>query len=131
MSENNIDGTNWLKEVARLHSEDIKQQSIDLEIQYFMLDNGCFCGVSNEIMCEIAIDVVKACNDDLIYFGGYTNGCDGYLPTADEYDKGGYEVLHSYLIYYIYHGTVMPLNRDTAEKLVRTVTEHWRNRKYI
>jgi len=123
MSENNIDGTNWLKEVARLHSEDIKQQSIDIEIQYFMLDNGCFCGVSNEIMCELAVDVVKECNDDLIYFGGYTNGCDGYLPTADEYDKGGYEVLHSYLIYYIY--------RDTADKLVRTVTEHWRKRKYI
>lgn len=129
MSENNIDGTNWLKEVARLHSESIKKQSIDIEIQYFMINNGCFCGVPNEIMCELAVDVVKACNDDFIYFGGYTNGCDGYLPTADEYDKGGYEVLHSYLIYYIYHGTVMPLNRDTADKLVRIVTEHWRKRK--
>lgn len=74
MRENNIDGTNWLKEVARLHSENIKQQSKDIEIQYFILNNGCFCGVSNEIMCELAVDVVKACNDDLIYFGAYTNG---------------------------------------------------------
>lgn len=125
MRENNIDGTNWLKEVARLHSENIKQQSKDIEIQYFMVNNGCFCGVSNEIMCELAVDVVKACNDDLIYFGAYTNGCDGYLPTAKEYDKGGYEVLHSYLIYYIYHGIVMPFNRDSADKLVRIVTEQW------
>jgi len=78
---------------------------------------------------KLPVDVVKACNDDFIYFGGYTNGCDGYLPTADEYDKGGYVVLHSYLIYYIYHGTVMPLNRDTAAKLVRIVTEHWRRMK--
>ncbi len=129
MSENNIDGTNWLKEVTRLHNENIKQQSTDIESQYFMLDNGCFCGVSNEIMCELAIDVVKACNDDLIYLGAYTNGCDGYLPTADEYDKGGYEVLHSYLIYYIYNGIVMPLNRDTADKLVRIVSEQWRKMK--
>lgn len=129
MSENNIDGTNWLKEVTRLHNGNIKKQSTDIEIQYFMLDNGCFCGVSNEIMCELAIDVVKACNDDLIYLGAYTNGCDGYLPTADEYDKGGYEVLHSYLIYYIYNGIVMPLNRDTADKLVRIVTGQWRKMK--
>lgn len=126
MRENNIDGTSWLKEVARLNNENIKQQSTDIEIQYFMLNNGCFCGVSNEIMCELAVDVVKNCNDDLIYFGAYTNGCDGYLPTAYEYDKGGYEVLHSYLIYYIYSGIVMPLNRDTADKLVRLVTEQWR-----
>lgn len=129
MSENNIDGTNWLKEVARLHSENITQQSKDIEIQYFMLNDGCFCGVSNEIMCELAVDVVKACNNEFIYLGGYTNGCDGYLPTAHEYDKGGYEVLHSYLIYYIYHGTVMPLNRDTADKLVRIVTENWMKMK--
>lgn len=129
MSENNIDGTKWLEEIDRLHSENIKKQRSEIEIQYFMLDNGCFCGVPNEIMCELAVDVVKACNDSYIYLGGYTNGCDGYLPTAEEYDKGGYEVLHSYLIYYIYHDTVMPLNRDTADKLVITVAEHWRKIK--
>lgn len=55
MSENNIDGTNWLKEVARLNNENI--------------------------------------------------------------------------IYYIYHGTVMPLNRDTADNLVSIVTEQWRKMK--
>jgi hypothetical protein len=80
-------------------------------------------------MCEIAVEVVKECNDNFIYLGGYTNGCDGYLATADEYDKGGYEVLYSYLIYYIYHDTVMPLNRDTADKLIRIVTEQWRRMK--
>jgi hypothetical protein len=126
MHENNIDGTNWLKEITSLHSKNIKQQRAEIEIQYFVLNNGCFCGVPNEIMCEIAVEVVKECNDNFIYLGGYTNGCDGYLPTADEYDKGGYEVLHSYLIYYIYHDTVMPLNRDTADKLIRIVTEQWR-----
>ncbi|HVM72102.1 MAG TPA: hypothetical protein VMT91_10095 [Anaerolineales bacterium] len=125
MRESHIEGTKWLEEVQRLHNENIKQQSTDIEIQYFMLNNGCLCGVANEIMCELAVDLVKACNDEFIYFGGYTNGCDGYLPTAEEYDKGGYEVFHSYLIYYIYHGRVMPLNRDTADKLVRIVTKQW------
>ncbi len=127
--ENNIDGTNWLAEITRLHSENIKKQSAEIEIQYFRLNNGCFCGVPNEIMCELAVDTVNACDNEYIYLGGYTNGCEGYLPTAKEYDKGGYEVLHSYLIYYIYFGTVMPLNRDTAEKLVKTVTDQWRKIK--
>lgn len=126
MRESNIEGTKWLEEVERLHNEKIKQQSTDIEIQYFVLNSGCFCGVANEIMCELAVDVARACNDNFIYFGGYTNGCDGYLPTAEEYDKGGYEVFHSYLIYFVYHGRVMPLNRDTAEKLVRTVTKKWK-----
>ena len=30
---------------------------------------------------------------------GYTNGVVGYVPTADEFPKGGYEVLHAYRIY--------------------------------
>jgi len=129
MRENNIEGTKWLEEVIRLHNENIRQQKAEIEIQYFILNKGCFCGVPNEVMCELAVDVVKECNDELIYFGGYTNGCDGYLPTAEEYDKGGYEVLHSYLIYYIYHDRVMHLNRDTADKVVKIVTEEWNKRK--
>ncbi len=123
MSQNHINGTSWLKEVDRLHNEGISQQSAEIETQYFMLNDGCLCGVPSEIMCELAVEVAHACNSPLIYFGGYTNGCDGYLPTAEEYDKGGYEVLHSYLIYYIYHGRVMPLNRDTADKLVQLATK--------
>lgn len=130
MRQNNIDGTNWLKEVQRLNRKNIKKQSKEIEIQYLVLDNGCFCGVPNEIMCELAVDVVKTCNDNFIYFGGYTNGCGGYLANAHEYDRGGYEVLHSYLIYYIYHGTVMPLNRDTSDKLVSIVSEKWLETKY-
>lgn len=125
MNENSIDGSKWLKEINRLHSEGIKQQSKDIEIQYFKLNEGCLCGVANEIICEIAVEVAKVCHNELIYLGGYTNGCDGYLPTAEEYDKGGYEVLHSYLIYYIYHGTVMPLNPDTAGKLVKLISKQF------
>jgi hypothetical protein len=79
MNESNIDGISWFKEVARLHNEKIKQQVAEIEIQYFILNNGCLCGVANEIMCELAVDVVKKCNNDFVYFGGYTNGCEGYL----------------------------------------------------
>lgn len=125
MLENGIDGANWLEEVSRLHNENIKQQSTEVELQYFKLDNGCLCGTAEEIMCELALDVVNECNDSLIFFGGYTNGCNGYLPSAEEYDRGGFEVLHSYLIFYLYHGRVMPLNRETADKLVKLASREW------
>ncbi len=69
-------------------------------------------------MCELAIDAAREHGADF-HLGGYTNGCDGYLPTAAEFDRGGYEVLWSYLTYYIYHGRVMPLRRDSADRLVQ------------
>lgn len=119
---NHIDGTQWLKEVERVQALHIKHQYQMIEIQYFYINDYCLCGVPNEVMCELALDIAKSCPQ--IYFAGYTNGCTGYLPTAKEYDKGGYEVLHSYLIYYIYWKTLMPLNRDTAERLVNAVLKN-------
>ena len=113
-----IDGTNWLTEVQRLLNNKVQQQIERVEIQYFSLDNGCLCGVPNEIMCEFALRAKAYIHNDLFYLGGYTNGCMGYFPTEEEYDKGGYEVYWSMLIFYIYYGRVFPLNRECASQLI-------------
>ncbi|HBF36936.1 MAG TPA: alkaline ceramidase [Firmicutes bacterium] len=126
MREAGIDGTNWIAEVKKLYLGNIRRQSAEVEMQYFILNNGCWCGVANEVMCEIALDISEKVDDQLLYFGGYTNGCNGYLPSAEEYQKGGYEVLWSYLTYYQYHGRVMPLNCDTADRLIRLITAKWK-----
>ena len=123
--EAGIDGRGWLDEVKRLHNNGIRHQWSDIEIQYFIINNGCFCGIANEAMCRIALDIQKSAQDSLLFFNGYTNGCNSYLPTAEEYDKGGYEVLWSNLVYYPYHGRVMPFNRDTADKLVREAVKNY------
>ena len=81
------------------------------------MNEGCLCGVPNEIMCEISLDAWHRSKDSLLFLNGYTNGIDSYLPTAEEYDEGGYEVLWSNLIYYPYHGRVMPLNRESARRM--------------
>ena len=116
-TEAGIDGNGWLMEVRKLREKKVFTQTADIEFQYFMLNDGCFCGVANEIMCEISLDVWQKSEDSLFFLNGYTNGIDSYLPTAEEYDKGGYEVLWSNLIYYPYHGRVMALNRDSAGQL--------------
>lgn len=120
-----IDGTSWLKEVKRLNDDNVKQQFVDIEIQYFCVNDGCICGIPNEAMCKISLDIMEKAENRLLLFGGYTNGCNSYLPTSEEYDKGGYEVFWSNLVYYQYHGRVMPLNRDTADKLVDDVVKHY------
>lgn len=122
--EANIEVTAWLAEVQSLIQNGVEKQTDDVELQYFSANDGCLCGVSNEIMCEFAMRANEKLKSDLFYFGGYTNGCTGYFPTEEEYDKGGYEVYWSMLIYYIYHGRVAPLNRDSAEKLIETASNN-------
>ena len=120
-----IDGRDWLREVERLNQNQVNAQKAEIEFQFFVLNAGCLCGIANEAMCEIALDIEQRTNDPLLLFGGYVNGIDSYLPTAKEYDKGGYEVLWSNLIYFRYHGRVMPLNIDTAEAVAQFVSDTW------
>ena len=119
-----IDGTSWLKEVKKLNDNGVKQQKEAVEIQYFNISNGVICGVPNEIMCEFAINASKKANNEFLYLGGYTNGCGGYFPTEEEYDKGGFEVYYSLLIYYIYQNRVFPLNRECASILINEVVKN-------
>ena len=120
-----IDGTGWLLEVERLINKGEMRQRAEIEIQFFAVNDGCLCGVSSEVMCEIAVEIWKKSGNPMVFFNGYTNGCTSYLPTAAEYDRGGYEVLWSNLLYYQYHGRVMPLNRDTASRLEEEAVKAW------
>lgn len=125
--EAGIDGSSWLEEVKKLNNSKITEQYTDIEIQYFILNNGCFCGIPEEIMCETALETVKKLKNNHIYLGGYTNGCNGYFPTYEEFLKGGYEVVWSYLIYYIYHGRVSSLRKESADILVDTIVSQFKN----
>jgi hypothetical protein len=122
--EADIDGTAWLGEVQRLIANGVHKQADMVEIQYFAVDDGCLCGVANEIMCEFALRAKECISNDFFYLGGYTNGCTGYFPTEEAYDQGGYEVYWSMLQYYIYHGRVFPLNRDSASQLIHAAAEN-------
>jgi hypothetical protein len=124
--EAGIDGMKWLTEVERLRKNLIFHQDAEIEIQYFCVNDGCLCGIANEAMCELALDILHKTGDKLLFFGAYTNGCNSYLPSAEEYDKGGYEVLWSNLVYFEYHGRVMPLKRDTASRIADIVAQRWK-----
>lgn len=126
-----IDGTGWLQEVERLLKNNESRQTAEIEIQFLTVNDGCLSGVPSEIMSDIAVEIWKKTSNPMVFFNGYTNGCTSYLPTAAEYDRGGYEVLWSNLLYYQYHGRVMALNRDSAERLEDEVAKVWKEYQVI
>lgn len=113
-----IDGTAWLNEVQRLRDANMTRQSDWVEVQYFRIGEGCLCGVPYEIMNEFAQQAAEKLRDDCFYLNGYTNGCMTYFPIEEEFDRGGYEVYWSLLIYFVYFGRVFPFERNSAGKLI-------------
>ncbi len=116
----------WLAECARLRQAGLQRQAIPSSMHFFCLDEGCFCGVPDEIFCELALEAAQRAQTPLFFFSGYTNGCTGYLPTAAEWAKGGYETHYSYLIFYRFHGHVMPFEPGAARQLTDTAVAGWR-----
>lgn len=121
-----IDGSEWLEECEKLRKAGVKTQIHEEKIQFFCLNEGCFCGVPDEIFCEISLEASKRVCSPYLFLNGYTNGCTGYLPHSEEWSNGGYETLYSYLQYYKYHGHVFPYRQDTAENIVKLVCSEWK-----
>jgi hypothetical protein len=66
-----------------------------------------------------AAEAIASEVDGPVMVTGYTNGCPGYFPTADEYDFGGYEVEDAHR----YYGMPAPFAPGSAETLVQTALE--------
>ena len=49
-------------------------------------------GVEGEPFAEIGLAVKERSPFEWTWFGGYVGGWAGYVPTAEEYPKQGYEV---------------------------------------
>ena len=120
-----IDGSKWLGECKRLRAAGVTSQAQKGEIQFLFLNEGCLCGVAEEIFCEISLEASRRAHTPYLFLNGYTNGCTGYLPHGAEWAKGGYETLYSYLEYYPFHGHVMPYRQDTADRIVGLVLDEW------
>lgn len=120
-----IDGKDWLQECDRLRKEGIFEQYKQIEVQFLKINGGCLCGIPNEVFCEIALHIANLVSEPLLLFGGYTNGIDSYLPSREEWHKGGYEILYSHLLFYPYFG-IMPYRKETAGFIETSVAEIWR-----
>ncbi|AIK38408.1 neutral/alkaline non-lysosomal ceramidase N-terminal domain-containing protein [Bacillus pseudomycoides] len=118
-----VNTDDWLKVVVAKHKENIKQLTIDLEIQLFRINDGSFSGIPMEPFSETALAIKENLNNELAFFGGYTNGYLGYLPTKEEYTYGGYEVELNPVVYGPTTNLLMPPEENTAELIVNRIME--------
>ncbi len=70
-----------------------------------------FAAAARQVRAHVAGTLAGA----TVLVAGYSNGCPGYLPPADEYAVGGYEVDEAHR----YYGLPGPFARGSAEALVR------------
>ncbi|QWH40868.1 neutral/alkaline non-lysosomal ceramidase N-terminal domain-containing protein [Bacillus mycoides] len=113
----------WLTIVLEKYRENMRQLSIDLEIQLFQINDGIFSGIPMEPFSETALEMKESLQNELAFFGGYTNEYNGYLPTKEEYAYGGYEVELNPVVYGPVTNLLMPPEENTAELIVQRVTE--------
>lgn len=82
------------------------QQSFPVELHLLQIGPAVLAGTEGEPFAEIGIAIKHASPFPATWFGGYTSGWAGYIPTADSYPKLGYEVETS------------PFAPEAAEKMV-------------
>ncbi|EJS05054.1 hypothetical protein IKG_00637 [Bacillus cereus VD200] len=113
----------WLTIVLEKFEQGIRRLSIDLEVQLFQVNDGIFSGIPMEPFSETALEMKEILQNELAFFGGYTNGYIGYLPTKEEFAYGGYEVELSPVVYGPITNLLMPPEENTAELVVKRVME--------
>ena len=67
------------------------------EMQALAFGELVLLGVEGELFARYQLDLEAA--HGLAVLCGFANGCIGYVPTADEYARGGYEIDQAYKFY--------------------------------
>ena len=84
----------WLAEAGREDAADTQA----FEVHGLRIGPLVLLGMEGEIFVRYQLDLERECQAPLVLCG-YANGCIGYVPTAGEYARGGYEIDQAYKIY--------------------------------
>ena len=116
----------WAKAMLkRAKSDRGRGQEQAFEIQVLRLGEIALLGLEGEIFARYQLDLEAECG--AVALCGFANGCIGYVPTADEYLQGGYEVDDAYKVYpsvQMISPASEQLIRDRAVGLVARVRAH-------
>ena len=82
------------------------------EMQALALGELVLLGVEGELFARYQLDLETAYGPAVLC--GFANGCIGYVPTADEYARGGYEIDLAYKFY-----PSVQMIAPTSESLIR------------
>jgi hypothetical protein len=68
------------------------RDNVVVPIYLLQIGPAVFAGIGGEPFAEIGAAIKRRSPFPHTWFGGYTNGWAGYIPTAEAYPQGGYEV---------------------------------------
>jgi hypothetical protein len=106
----------WARDARTAALQTDRTSTPSFTVQHFALAGIHLLGFPAEMFAQYQVDFAAQSRAPLLSLG-YTNGCHGYLPTAAEYPRGGYEVE----IAYRYYGTQM--FAPECEEIVRAAVE--------
>jgi hypothetical protein len=96
-----------------------------MEVQVFRIGDLALVAHAAETFTEIGRDIKERSPAPHTFFVGYSNGCVGYLPTAEAHAEGGYEVEEAPLAYRM-SGTFDPgCPAAVTERSIQMVTALW------
>lgn len=82
----------WAEEMHELARSGATGLAQPFAIQGIRVGSLAFIGFEGEMFVRYQLDLERDSPHQPTVLCGYANGCIGYVPTADEYEHGGYEV---------------------------------------
>jgi len=79
-------------EFAKKYYGEEHPESISMEMQAVRIGDAVFVSLPGEVFSEIALEIKKRSPFAKTYAAGVANGYYGYMPTAEEFIEGDYEV---------------------------------------
>lgn len=89
----------WSRDLLDLARSGGGARTQPFEIQGLRVGGVELLGMEGEIFVRYQLDLEAPAGPRPLVLCGYANGCIGYVPTADEYARGGYEVEVAYKVY--------------------------------
>ena len=108
----------WAREMLELARSGARDRRQPFEIQVLRLGPLALVGMEGEIFVRYQLELEAQSPLQPTILCGYANGCIGYVPTADEYERGGYEIEEAYKIY-----RSVQMIAPQSEELIRKKTE--------
>ena len=86
----------WAQMLLRTSEEGRAPACVTVPVQVVRINDVALVGVAGELFVEAQLAIKHASPFPSTLVAAYANGCVGYIPVAEAYPDGGYEVEHSY-----------------------------------
>lgn len=107
----------WAEDYLKMAQQD-SVPTQPFEIQTFRIGNLALVAYPGEMFVDYQLTLDQESPFDHTITLGYSNGCIGYVPTADAYPDGGYEIEQAFK----YYGTLM-ITPDCEDQIKTTTRD--------